>query len=217
MRLHVDDDHDPDFLVFGGKDPMESMQDGEMDDRYMIQEILEKCDECSDENDERLKKRSEDFKMEELKTNHAGWYWLIEKVKNGPVSDIICLIPKICHFNLFGDIFEAHHVTEFQQDYLSVFKLMIKHDALLRGGKPEFLRKAIQAKNVEMVKFVAPKIKASHFSTETYYVQMVENYRKLAKEYGNKEILEFLNSWMDSGSDDSEEWQDSYENSEEKN
>ena len=196
---------------------MESMQDGEMDDRYMIQEILEKCDECSDENDERLKKRSEDFKMEELKTNHAGWYWLIEKVKNGPVSDIICLIPKICHFNLFGDIFEAHLVTEFQQDYLSVFKLMIKHDALLRGGKPEFLRKAIQAKNIEMVKFVAPKIKASHFSTETYYVQMVENYRKLAKEYGNKEILEFLNSWTDSGSDDSEEWQDSYENSEEKN
>merc|ERR1711894_286461 len=37
---------------------------------------------------------------------------------------MISLIPKIRHFDLFGDIFEAKHVTEFQQDYLSVFKLM---------------------------------------------------------------------------------------------
>ena len=67
-----------------------------------------------------------------------------------------------------------------------------------------------------MVKFIAPKIKASHFSTETY-VEMVENFRKMAKNSGNKEILDFLNSWTDSGSDDSEEWQDSSENSEEEN
>ena len=86
---------------------------------------------------------------------------------------------------------------------------MIKHDGHLRGGKPEFLRKAIQAKNVEMVKFVAPKINASHFLTEIY-VQMVANFRNLAKKSGNNEILEFLNSWTNSGSDDSEEWQDSY-------
>ena len=58
---------------------------------------------------------------------------------------MICLIPKIRHVDLFGDIFEAKHVTEFQQDYLNVFKLMVKHKALLCGGKPDFLRKAIQA------------------------------------------------------------------------
>ena len=69
---------------------------------------------------------------------HAGWFWLIEKVKDGPVSDIICLIPKIRHANLFGDIFEANHVTEFQQDYLSVFKLIVKYDAPLCAEKDDF-------------------------------------------------------------------------------
>ena len=96
---------------------------------------------------------------------------------------------------------------------------MVKYDAPLGSigwGKYDFLKKAIQAKNVEMVKFVAPKIKASQFSTETYG-KMVENFRKMAKKSGNKEILDFLNSWTDSGSDDSEEWQDSSENSEEEN
>ena len=67
-----------------------------------------------------------------------------------------------------------------------------------------------------MVKFVAPKIKASHFSIESYD-KMVENFRKMAKKSGNKEILDFLNAWTDSGSDDSEEWQGSSENSEEEN
>jgi hypothetical protein len=105
---------------------------------------VENCHECIDEKDERLRQKRE-YKMEDVKANHAGWFWLIEEVKNGPVSDMICLIPKICHVDLFGDIFEAKHVTEFQQDYLSVFKLMLKHDALLCGGKPDFLRKAIQA------------------------------------------------------------------------
>ena len=167
QRAHYDDNHDSDF------DPME---------------ILEECDECVDEKDERLKKRREDFRMEELK---AGWYWLIEKVKNGPVSDIICLIPKIRHVDLFGDIFEANHVTEFQQDYLSVFKLMIKHDALLRGGKPEFLRKAIQAKNVEMVKFLGTEIHRKHeFSAN---VSLPKYIKELAEKSYNKEILKYLN------------------------
>ena len=95
---------------------------------------------------------------------HVGWFWLIEKVKDGPISDIISLIPKICHAKLFGNIFRANHVTEFQQEYLSIFKLMVKYDAPLGTigwGKYEFLKKAIQAKNFEMVKFVAPRIKVS--------------------------------------------------------
>ena len=97
----------------------------------------------------------------------AGWFWLIEKVKDGPVSDIICLIPKICHAHLFGNIFKTNHVTECQQDYLSIFKLMVKNDAPFRWGKHDFLKKAIQAKNVEMVKFVAPKIKVSQYLCDT--------------------------------------------------
>jgi hypothetical protein len=165
-----------------------------MHNRYMQQEIMENCRECIDEKDLRLKR-----KRENVIANHASWFWLIEKVKNGPVSDMICLIPKIRHVDLFGDIFEAKDVTEFQQDYLSIFKLMVKHrpvkhDALLlKWREPDFLRKAIQVKNVEMVKFIAPKIKASQFSTETY-VEMVEDFRKMAKKSGNKEILELVDS-----------------------
>ena len=68
-------------------------------------------------------------KMEEKRARLKSWFGLIEKVKKGPISDIICLIPKIRHVDLFGDIFKAKHVTEFQQDYLSVFKLMVKHKA----------------------------------------------------------------------------------------
>ena len=86
---------------------------------------------------------------------HAGWFWLIEKVKDGPVSDMICLIPKISHANLFGNIFKANHVTEFQQEYWSVFKLMVKHDAPFHGsavvfhrGFDRFLKKAIEVKLV---------------------------------------------------------------------
>ena len=59
-------------------------------------------------------------------------------MKDGSVSDIICLIPKIRHANLFGDIFEANHVTEFHQDYLSVFKLIVKYDAPLCAEKDDF-------------------------------------------------------------------------------
>ena len=62
-----------------------------------------------------------------------------------------------------------------------------------------------------MVKFIAPKIKASHFLPETY-VKVVKDLREMAEQSENEEILEFLNSWIDS-----EEWQGSSENSEEKN
>ena len=67
-----------------------------------------------------------------------------------------------------------------------------------------------------MVKFILPKIETSQFYTETY-VKMVENFRKMAKKSGDKEILDFLNAWTGPVSDDSEEWQDSSENSEEEN
>ena len=60
---------------------------------------------------------------------------MIEKVKNGPVSDMICLIPKIRHVDLFGTIFPEAK----QPDYC--------YDALM-GGKPDFLRKAILVKLV---------------------------------------------------------------------
>ena len=80
----------------------------------MVQEILGNCPKCPHA-----------LKMEpnlpSLKTE--SWFWLIEKVKNGPISDIICLIPKIRHFDLFGDLFEANCVTEFQQDYLILLKV----------------------------------------------------------------------------------------------
>ena len=52
-----------------------------------------------------------------------------------------------------------------------------------------------------MVKFIAPKIKASHFLPETY-AKMVKDFREVAEQSENEEILEFLNTWIDSGSDD---------------
>ena len=69
-----------------------------------------------------------------------------------------------------------------------------------------------------MVKFVAPKGKASHYFTE-YYNEMVEDFCNMAKKSGNKEIFDFVNSlttWTVIGSDD-EDWQDFSENSEEEN
>ena len=70
-----------------------------------------------------------------------------------------------------------------------------------------------------MVKFIAPKVKASHYFTE-YYNEMVEEFCNMAKTSGNKEIFDFVNSWTTwtyLGSDDSEDWQDCSENSEEEN
>ena len=188
----------------------------------MVQEIMENCPKCP------LALEME-YKIPSI--IQESWMWLIEKVINGPISDIICLIPKIRHFDLFGDLFEANCVTEFQQDYLSIFKLIAKYQPvkpfLLKWREPDFLRNAIQDKNVEMVKFIWPKIEARQFSTETFYtdynyitgtmrqtyVEMVEDLHKMAKESGNKEILELILG-VEPGSDDSEEWQDSSENSE---
>ena len=131
--------------------------------------------------------------------NAQSWFWLIEKVKKGPISDMICLIPKITHFDLFGDLYEANCVTEFQQDYLILLKMILKYDGSL--DLPEFLAEAIRAKNVEMVKFVAPKIEIHKLPAKWYI--------KLAEQSGNEEILEYLNSLinnsedLDSDSDDS--------------
>ena len=80
----------------------------------MVQEILENCPKCP------LALKMEP-NMPSLNTE--SWFWLIEKVKNGPISDIICLIPKIRHFDLFGDLFEANYVTEFHQDYFILIKV----------------------------------------------------------------------------------------------
>ena len=72
--------------------------------------------------------------------NAQSWFWLIEMVKNnGQISDIICLIPKICHFELFEDIFEANHVTEFQQDYLILLKMVLKYGAELYRFSSRYL------------------------------------------------------------------------------
>ena len=84
--------------------------------------------------------------MEDEKTPYESWVWLIEKVKSGPVSDMVCLIPKICHVDLFGDIFEASYWEFFDQEYLSIFKLMVKHEAPL--CEPDFLGAAFQVKLV---------------------------------------------------------------------
>ena len=129
-----------------------------MHNRYKEQEIMRNCRDCMDEKDVRLWQKLHERNVE---PNYASWFWLIEKVKNGPVSDMICLIPKIRLADLFSDIFWPELVTEeFQQDYLSIFKLIVKYmpvkfDAFeLKRRKAKFLSKANQAKNVEMVKFL---------------------------------------------------------------
>ena len=164
--------------------------------------IIENCDQCQIKKEGRRLQNKEQKMKDKIIDNEGNalsWFWLIEKVKKGSISDMICLIPKIRHFDLFGDLYEANCVTEFQQDYLSIFKLMVKYDAPLGTigwGKYEFLKKAIQAKNVEMVKFVAPKIKASQYLAETDR-KLVEKLCKMTKNSGNREILDFLNFWTD--------------------
>ena len=82
-------------------------------------------------------------------------------------------------------------MTEFQQDYLILLKMILKYDGLL--DLSEFLAEAIRAKNVEMVKFVAPKIEKDEFSLKLYI--------KLAEQSGNEEILEYLNSLIKNSED----------------
>ena len=140
----------------------------------MVQEILEICQKCPLA-----------LKMEPNlpSLNTESWFWLIEKVKNGPISDIICLIPKIRHSGLFGDLFEANCVTEFQQDYLSLLKMILKYDGDILD-LPLFLVEAIRAENVELVKFVAQKIEKHEFTAKLFL--------KLAEQSGNAEILEYI-------------------------
>ena len=80
----------------------------------MVQEIMENCPKCP-------RALKMEYKMPSI--TQESWFWLIKKVKNGPISDLICLIPKIRHFDLFGCLFEANCVTEFQQDYLILLKV----------------------------------------------------------------------------------------------
>ena len=144
------------------------------------------CDACVSEKEERKEQKIEQ-KMEDKRASAESWVWLIKKVERRPVSEIICLIPKIRHFDLFGDLFEVNPVKKFQQDYLIILKMVLKYDDddLDLGI---FLENAIKAGNVELVKFVATKIGYCEFSTN------LPNYIKLAENTFNVEILEYLNS-----------------------
>ena len=142
----------------------------------MVQEIMKNCPKCP------LALKME-YNMPSI--IQESWMWLIEKVINGPISDIICLIPKIRHFDLFGDLFEANCVKEFQQDYLSLLKMILKYDGDILD-LPLFLVEAIRAENVELVKFMAQKIEKHEFTAKLFL--------KLAEQSGNAEILEYIKS-----------------------
>ena len=70
------------------------------------------CDACVSEKEERKEQKIEQ-KMEDKRASAESWVWLIKKVERRPVSEIICLIPKIRHFDLFGDLFEVNPVKKF--------------------------------------------------------------------------------------------------------
>ena len=151
-------------------------------------EEMENCDECVIEKEDRIKQKKEE------KRAIKSWFGLLEKVKNGPVSDIICIIPKIRNFQFFGDIFEVihvHHLKKFQQeDYLILFKMVLKYHGDLDFCV--YLAKAIKALNVEMVKFLGTEIHRIHeFSAK---VSLSKYIKELAEKSCNKEILKYLNS-----------------------
>ena len=155
----------------------------------MDSQILVNCDACVSEKEERMEEKMErkKEKMEDKRASAESWVWLIKKVEKRPVSEMICLIPKIRHFDSFGDLFEVNPVKKFQQDYLILLKMVLKYDDddLDLGI---FLENAIKAGNIELVKFVATKIGYHEFSTS------LPNYIKLAENTFNVEILEYLNS-----------------------
>ena len=101
-------------------------------------------------------------------------------------------------FYEFGDISQAKHITEFQQEYLNLFKLIFKYDANIDISA--YLRYAIQAENIDMVKFVVTKVdiyKKDEFEGQTYFT-MVER-------TGNMELLQFFTSMISKDfADDSE-------------
>ena len=82
---------------------------------------MENCPECVSEKEGRIKR-----------AKSKSWFGLIEKVKKGPVSDMICLIPKI-RYSHHGDL-----------DFCV------------------YLAKAIEAQNVEMDKFLGTEIHRKH-------------------------------------------------------
>ena len=128
-----------------------------------------------------------------------SWSSLIDAVKNGPSADIISLIPKInTFFYVFGDISEAKCVTKFQKEYFNLFKLIFKYDANINIS--DYLRAAIQAENIEMVKFVVTKVdiyKRDEFEDKTYF--------SLVERTGNMELIRFFNSLICKDFDDDSE------------
>jgi hypothetical protein len=117
-----------------------------------------------------------------------SWSLLIDAVKHGPSADIISLIPKInIFFYVFGDISEAKCITKFQKEYFNLFKLILKYDANINISA--YLRAAIQAENIAMVKFVVTKVdiyKRYEFEDQTYF--------SLVERTGNMELIRFFNS-----------------------
>ena len=150
-------------------------------------EEMENCDECVIEKEDRIKQKKEE------KRGTRSWFGLLEKVKNGPVSDIICIIPKIRNFQLFGDIFEVipvHHLKKFQkEDYLILFKMVLKYHGDL--DLCVYLSKAIKAQNVEMVKYLGTEIHRKHEISAD--VSLPKYIKDLAERSYNKEILKYLN------------------------
>ena len=133
-----------------------------------LEELMENCDECVSETEYRIEekvKRKRQEKREEADLNTESWLWMIERVKKGPVSDMICLIPRIRQYDLFGDIFRPI-MRKYQRDYLILFNMILKYGEL---DLSIYFSKAIKAGNL-------PK------------------YIKLAKRSGNEEICEYLKS-----------------------
>ena len=159
-----------------------------MSQEIVDSQILVNCDACVSEKEERMEEKMErkKEKMEDKRASAESWVWLIKKVEKRPVSEIICLIPKIRHFDSFGDLFEVNPVKKFQEDYLILLKMVFKYDDDF--DLVIFLQNAIKAGNVELVKFIASKIGYREFSTNLPY------YIKLAENTFNVEILEYLNS-----------------------
>ena len=135
--------------------------------------------------------------MEFKSGNTESWFWLIERVKKqGSISDIICLIPKIRHFDLFGDIFVIKPLKKFRQDYLILFKMVLKYQNEYHYEDEHFtlrnyLAQSIKAGRVEMVKFLATEIRRPRKYCSAHLD--LPKYIKLAERFPvNKEILEYL-------------------------
>ena len=116
-----------------------------------------------------------------------SWFWLINAVRNGPLIDIISLIPKVSKFHIFGDISIAKYMIEYKEEYFGLFKLMLKNGATL--NLQEFFRKAILSENIKMVQHIAPSVDIHeiHHVTENTYLN-------LAQWTGNTQMIEYIES-----------------------